>query len=210
MRIYTFIPSYAQGGVAVGDLGAAYNQCMNLIGKDDWACFIDHDAMFTTVKWWQQITSIVEESEGKVGLYTCMTNAVACNYQVPTQVLPRTLDYYYHRSLGQDLESENWLKVVDVTDYSSFGGNLPISGVLMLTSYKAWREVGGFDSGFLGVDNDYHRRIAKAGLEVRLMLGVYVMHWYRSLKCDGREFPEPKSKEVHHEGRTGNQEITQA
>lgn len=30
------------------NLGAAYNTFTSLLGDDDWACFIDHDAMFTT------------------------------------------------------------------------------------------------------------------------------------------------------------------
>jgi glycosyltransferase involved in cell wall biosynthesis len=37
------------------NLGAAYNRAMSLIHEDDWACFCDHDMMFTTRYWHAQL-----------------------------------------------------------------------------------------------------------------------------------------------------------
>jgi hypothetical protein len=54
-----------------------------------------------------------------------------------------------------------------------------LSGVVIVTSKKAWHTVGGFDSGFLRVDWNYTKKCLKAGLKTYIMEGVYVYHWYR-------------------------------
>ena len=41
-----------------GNLGAAYNRFVEYIPRGDWACFIDHDAMFTTNDWFTRIANI--------------------------------------------------------------------------------------------------------------------------------------------------------
>ncbi len=40
------------------NLGFAYNELMGRLREDDWACFIDHDACFTTRDWYVQLEEI--------------------------------------------------------------------------------------------------------------------------------------------------------
>jgi hypothetical protein len=56
--IHTYIP-YAPSSINK-NIGAVYNGFMNMISDDDWACFLDHDAMFTTLDWYKQLEDIVE------------------------------------------------------------------------------------------------------------------------------------------------------
>ena len=55
--IYTHIP-YADSEHPK-DLGWAYNNFMNNLGDDDWACFLDHDAMFTVSDWYPRLERII-------------------------------------------------------------------------------------------------------------------------------------------------------
>ena len=55
-----------------------------------------------------------------------------------------------------------------------------ISGVVMLIKKSVWRKAGGFKSGFLGIDNDFHQRVVKLGDKVGVMRGIYVYHCYRA------------------------------
>ena len=53
-----------------------------------------------------------------------------------------------------------------------------MSGVLMLVRKSVWRKIK-FRSGFLGVDNWFHKDCVANKLKVYVMEGVYIYHWYR-------------------------------
>lgn len=187
--IYTYIP-YAPLDKKQ-NLGWAYNNFMEKIGLDDWACFLDHDAMFTTRDWYGQLEAIVQQNEG-VGCFTAMTNRIGnpmqtANYdfakweQAPDrkafhrEALKEHYsnhDIRFHRTLGKQLFEEFGLQVSELTL------QWPMSGVLMLVSKRTWEKVR-FTEGFLGVDNQFHTDCVHQGLPVYLMEGVYVYHWYR-------------------------------
>ncbi len=166
--IYTFI-AYAPSRGA--DLGWTYNRFMGLLPHDgDWACFLDHDAMFTTSDWYQQLEEIVD-AHPEVGCFTAMTNRIGN----PAQVVPQGYhghDIRYHRQVGKALSESSRRKIEQ----------LPaglMSGVVMLVKKSTWNKVK-FTSGFLGVDNQFHLDCVTAGFTVKLMRGVYVYHWYRA------------------------------
>ena len=56
--IYTHIPyTPKEHGTKIG---YAYNKFMEMLpNDDDWGCFVDHDAMFTTPTWYNMINKIV-------------------------------------------------------------------------------------------------------------------------------------------------------
>ena len=54
---------------------------MSKLGDDDWACFLDHDAMFTTLDWYHQMESLIAEYPG-AGCFTAMTNRVGNPAQI--------------------------------------------------------------------------------------------------------------------------------
>jgi GT2 family glycosyltransferase len=153
------------------NLGATYNKYMELIGDDDWACFIDHDAMWTTRDWFKHLENILVESP-EYGLLSVCTNRIGNSDQKLVGLADKN-DMTLHRSIGKRLWAQEGGKIKDVTDKQR------ISGVVMLVSKTAWKKAGGFMDGFLGVDNDFHSRVVKAGYKVGIMRGMYVYHWYR-------------------------------
>ena len=167
--IYNFI-AYAPGDKE--NLGKTYNQYMELVGEDGWACFLDHDAMFTTEDWYKQVEQIIEKNP-EFSLLTASTNRIG-NPGQRVAGIDKTHDILYHRKIGLRLQLQCCQEVQDVTS-----GHC-ISGVVMIVSKKAWKKAGGFKDGFLGVDNDFHQRVAKSGGKVGVAKGLYVYHYYRA------------------------------
>src|SRR5262245_56851390 len=158
------------------DLGRSYNAFMALLPKDDdWACFIDHDAMFTTRDWYGQLTQIVRRHRD-AGCFTAMTNRIGNPVQVHGYLRTRTIssnhDISHHRQVGARLKRRFGADVVPLDERRL------MSGVVILTKKSVWKRVG-FAPGFLGVDGEYHRGCLRNGYPVYLMRGVYVYHWYR-------------------------------
>jgi len=166
--IHTYIP-YTPKKLG-NNLGWAYNNFMKLLPEDDWACFLDHDATFTTRYWYHQLENIIKK-HSEVGLYTCLTNRIGNLQQLVNGIDKENHDIKYHRQIGKQLQEEHYGDVFSITN--------PLSGVIILISKKTWKTVGGFIDGFLGVDNDIHKKCLDNNIKVGLMGGVYVYHWYR-------------------------------
>ena len=160
------------------NLGWAYRNFMDKIdNENDWVCFLDHDATFTTKNWYTQLEDIVEKFSD-YGLFTCMTNRVGNNYQIPQSIDKNNHNIIYHRAIGKKLQDTFY---DSLTDYSVMDKTL-LSGHFMLVKKKTWNIINGCTNGFLGVDNDIHKRCIDKGIKVGIMNGVYVYHWYRADK----------------------------
>ena len=145
---------------------------MKLVGIDDWVCFLDHDATWTTRDWYHQLEEIVARYP-KAGMFTAVTNRIGNPHQLINQLPKDNHDIAQHRKVGQNLQNSMRAEVIDATESQL------VSGVVILIKKSTWQKVGGFKSGFLGVDNDMHSKIKDAGMKVYIMPGVYVYHWYR-------------------------------
>jgi hypothetical protein len=171
--IHTYIP-YAPKSMDK-NIGAVYNSFMEMIPEGDWACFLDHDAMFTTLGWYKQLEGILEElsvSDYNVGLLTACTNRIGNFEQRIENIDPQNHDIYYHRTIGNQRQVKygNTLRKCEYL----------ISGVVILISKEIWKQTSGFASGFLGVDNDIDQKIRDLGYQSYIMDGVYCYHWYRA------------------------------
>lgn len=156
------------------NIGWVYNNFMKLIGEDDWACFIDHDAMFTIPNWYSVLETVIEKHHD-VGLFTAMTNRIGNVDQIvfsKTSTEAKNHDMYFHRKKGKEMFEQHGTNIKIASG--------PISGILILTSKKAWKKCGGFKDGFLGVDNDYDAKIRAAGFKTGILTGIYMYHWYRA------------------------------
>lgn len=157
------------------NLGISYNESMeNLKNEDDFCCFLDGDATFTTYFFGKQISDIVAKYPG-VGCFTCYTNRIGCKWQILPDINNKSNDISYHRTIGQTQYDTHYDDCVDMTNA------VPVmSGVLMLIRKKEWLDVGGFTTkGMLGIDGNYHRALINKSHKVYRMNGVYVYHWYR-------------------------------
>jgi len=167
------------------NLGFAYNELMARLREDDWACFIDHDACFTTYDWYAQLEEITAKLSEPCVL-TAVTNRVGSHWQLVPGVVRDNHSMTYHRQVGKAVQSTSRHGLRDVTHESL------MSGVVILLSKKTWRRLGEFADGFLGVDNAIHQAARDRGYRVYLMEGVYVYHWYRA----DEDSPSRSSAEV--------------
>jgi len=171
------------------NLGLAYNELMARLSDDDWACFIDHDACFTTYDWYAQLEEITARLTEPCVL-TALTNRVGSHWQRAPGVDRNNHAMDYHRRVGTAVQAAARGTLRDVTHESL------MSGVVILLSKKTWLQLGGFAEGFLGVDNAIHQAARDQGFPVYLMRGVYVYHWYRadenSPSLDGRSENDPE------------------
>jgi len=166
MNIYTLIPYDLNK-----NLGGAYNKFMDLLEDDDWAVFLDHDAMFTTPDWMNIIEKTIEENP-EYGFFTGLTNRIGSAWQKISGVDEENHDMRYHRNIGQQVALHP-APVDDATDFPY------MSGVVMIAKKSAWKELGGAPEGMLGVDGQLHIRCRESGIKLGLMNNLYVYHWYR-------------------------------
>jgi len=152
------------------NLGRAYNEAMGLLGEDDWAVFLDHDAIWTTREWYKQI----QEAVAKVpdaGIITAIASRGWQTWQW-SNPSPDNHDMAYHRQRGKEK-----LKVRTLLDVTAASG---IAGVVMVISQRAWLAAGGFVDGMYCVDHGMHFALAKLGYKVYVHEGLYVYHWRRA------------------------------
>lgn len=163
--IFSFIP-YA---LDKKNYGHACNQCMELIGEDDWAILINYDVMFTTDYWLQQCYDAIDKNP-EIGLFTCYTNRMGN----PVQKLdnaPGGHDIQKHREFGEKMRKEYGTNVRRWDDTKHKMG-----GMFMLINKKAWQEAGKFKNGFEFVD---HNMFDKFPTPIGIIEGLYVYHWRR-------------------------------
>lgn len=150
-----------------GKIGQDYNRIMRETAHE-WVLFLDHDVLLLHPSWYEVCQEAIR-SYPKAGLFTCYTNNIACKHQKDNDA-PAGHDILEHRGRAREL----W-------DLHQFGATLNrkwlIAGFVMLTSKSAWEKAGGFpEDGFFGVDNEYDRRIRKAGLKTYRLDGLYCYH----------------------------------
>lgn len=173
INIWTMVPYRADA-----NLGRAYNEAMELLPDDAWACFLDHDAMPTTGRWHAQLTEAIA-FKSDAGAFVAMTNRIASPWQRCGD--RESNDIAAHRRYGAERAKVRTL--LDVTDTKGFGG------VMFAVSKLVWQEVGGFADGLGCVDHSLHFKLQRAGRKVWLIEGLYTFHW--------RHFGEPDPTSAH-------------
>ncbi len=154
-----------------GNLGAAYNQYMQLLPfDDDWMCFTDLDVCFLSPDPHIHIQELID-LHPDTGMFTCLTNRVGSLGQCYKGAISKDSDVVNHTKIAYDLS-------VNQRHNTSWVYNV-ISGHLMVIKKKTWFEVGGAKDGLLGVDNDISRKVLGNGHNIVLMEGLYVFHKYR-------------------------------
>lgn len=167
MKIYTHVP-YRDDA----NLGRACNDFMALLAPDDWAIFLDHDAMPTTGQWFRQFEEAIAFLP-EAGAFVAMTNRSAAPWQCCGD--RKNNDIAWHRKYGKER-----LGVRTLLDVSNTKG---WAGCLFAVSKVAWRECGGFADGFGCVDHSLHFGLQRIGRKVWMHQGLYCFHW--------RHFGEP-------------------
>lgn len=173
------------------NIGRYYNAFMEMLPHDhDFACFIDGDAVFTTPLFGAQLQDIVTNHQ-ECGLFFAMTNRVGTSWQLAEGVNPYNNDMSYHRTVGSYMKDKYNLSCIDISDKKW------ISGFLILVKKQIWLEAGKFlETGMLGVDEIFFRKVKSINKPIYLMQGVYLYHWYRG--GDRKNIEHLKSLPVIH------------
>jgi len=160
------------------NLGYAYNKFMELLpNNDDWGCFLDHDAMFTTNDWYVQMNSIIKKNP-KLGAFGARTNRLNSTYQLVGNIDVYNHDIKYHRKIGKHLQTKYYDDLFVIDENTAQKG---FSGVFILLKKSIWKKIKGFKTdGFNHVDNDLRYRLEEHNIPFNIMNGVYVYHWYKA------------------------------
>lgn len=169
MNLYIFIAHDDEKNLA-----KAYNKCMDLLSDDDWAVFLDRDAMFVQQDWYDIIKSSIKNNPD-YGFFVSMMNRVGNRVHIPADIDPNNHDIKYHVEVGKKLSQTN--NGVQRWTYSGL-----LSGVVMIVKKSVWKKIGEANENrrMLAVDNDLHRGCNREGIKVGLITGLYVYHWYRA------------------------------
>jgi len=156
------------------NLGKAYNRYMGLLPNDnDWACFLDHDAMFTTSDWYHQLYEIIDANP-EYSCFTAVTNRIGNPDQKFAGIDQNNHDIVYHREIGKKAQEQFRTEVKDITKRQL------LSGVMILVQKSAWKKAGKFsEKGFLGIDNYFDKALREKEMKTGITKGVYLYHWYR-------------------------------
>jgi GT2 family glycosyltransferase len=181
MNIYYFTPYSLDK-----NLGAAYNQYMELLpSDDDWACFLDGDTMFLTFDWGHLIQSAVE-SHPEAGMFTCYTNRVNNPNQCYRKYFSENRNIVAHRNIAKVCRETCKNRVKQLTR--------SISGMMMIIQKKTWKQFP-FIEGIIGVDTDISKRLLAGGKKIFLIESVYLLHYYRL--AEGRRYKKHLTSPVN-------------
>lgn len=154
------------------NLGRCYNEYMERLGDDDFALFIDHDAMFVSDSWKETICDIATRHAYDIALFISQTNRINNPYQ-RLNLLEENHRIEDHRIFANEI-FENFSTVT--TECAKLPSS---SGVVIMLSKKTWK-THKFSDGFLKVDNNIHLSHRDNGDPVHMMRGLYVYHFYRA------------------------------
>ena len=156
------------------NIGKAYNSFMELLpSDDDFACFVDGDAVFLHPFFGKQLEDIVK-AHPECGIFTATTNRLRCTWQ--RAGIWGSNDIEVHRGVAKNL----WEKYgTHCTEAPKIETKQLLGGVLILIKKSVWRKLGGFKDGMLGVDNQLHISAEEHNESIMLMNGIYLYHWYR-------------------------------
>ena len=146
--------------------------------ENDWVCFMDGDIAFLVPNFGHQIKNYINKFPD-TGMFTCY--ASRCSY--PVQVRKGTdmnnPNILYHEKKANEIYRTLDGQVKEI--------NRKVAGHLLVIQKKTWLKIRGEvakrvveqDKHILGVDTKISNAILKAGLKIRLMRGMYILHYFR-------------------------------
>jgi hypothetical protein len=155
----------------------AYDHYMTLLPNDnDWACFMDGDIMFLRSDFGHIIKEYTEKYPD-TGIFTCYASRCFYPAQVPNEVDQKNDSIKYHRKVCEMHHTYHHLAVKKI--------NRQIAGHLMVINKKIWQTIRekvfsrAAHETIEGVDTAISRAVLELQLDILLMKGLYVMHYFR-------------------------------
>ncbi len=146
----------------------------------DWACFRDGDTMFVRGDYGNCINQYVTKYP-ETGLFTCYASRCHYSFQVPEITDMDNPSISYHREIANQLHAE--FQPGQQTDII----NQRIAGHMMLLRKSTWlkirtvvfRKVRYKNLQLLGVDTQISKAVLQTGMDIKLMKGIYLVHYLR-------------------------------
>ena len=143
---------------------------------DDWVVICDGDTAFLTPDFGAQLLQYTQ-SYPDTGLFTCYASRCHYGIQVPKGVNIFSDSILYHHEIAkrQALDFKN--EVLEISR--------KIAGHLMILKKGTWDRIKeevyskARSKNILGVDTQISYAILEAGLKIRLMKGIYILHYCR-------------------------------
>lgn len=160
----------------------AINREMDKIqNPKDWLCILDGDTMFLQPDFGHQLEDYVRKYPG-TGMFVSYASRCSYGYQVPDGVDQDNPSIIYHKMKADQIRDRYQGKAKVI--------NTRISGHLMLLQKITWDELYPVihsrvkirGKKILGVDTQISWAIIKSGRKIRLMQGVYLLHYCRLLE----------------------------
>lgn len=167
MKIWHFVPYDLNK-----NFGKSCNEyCRMVQSNEDWICISDADIMILTPNYGHLMYEIVNMYPN-IGLFTCYTNRVKNKHQIIREMFDEP-NMGNHRIKALELY---YSKKHSLKDHSF----RVISGYFMLFKKQTWIDTGGFsEEGILGVDNRFSKAVVRLGKQIKVIEGLYAMHYYR-------------------------------
>ncbi len=143
------------------DLGDSINKFVEKLNDDDWVLILDHDVLFTTKHWFNQVISATEQGDA---IITCVMNTGG---NPPQKINFKSDSLQEHFKKGEELYKEHG------NDMDIIEGNF--CGTFMLFPKRIWNEVGGYPRGFGLADYKFYNKVSKK-YPIKLLKGLYLYH----------------------------------
>lgn len=155
----------------------AYDKYMSLIGEQDWACFLDGDTAFLRSDFGFRLKEYTERYPD-TGMFICY--ASRCHYhfqQVNGGADMNDPSILRHKDICDDIDAKYRGQVQDV--------HRRAAGHLLMIRKSTWSRIRGtiilrtVNKRILGVDTQISYSLLKNGFSIRLMRGIYILHYLR-------------------------------
>lgn len=149
--------------------------------KSDWLVLMDGDVMLLQPDFGEQLQEYIDRFPD-TGMFTCYASRCSYGYQVPPGVDQENPNMLYHKMISDKCRDmyQGTVKEIETR----------IAGHLMMIKKSTWTailpelrsRILRKNKKVLGVDTQITWAILKSGRSVRLMKGVYVLHYFRLLE----------------------------
>lgn len=155
----------------------AWDQYMNLVSDpEDWVCMMDGDILFLHADFGHQIQEYLSLYPD-TGLFTCYSSRSRTPWMMPERNIFHSPSIAEHKKMADYLRRVCGTSVKEINDR--------VTGHLLVIKKSTWEKIREnvkercVNLKILSVDTAISHAVIDAGLRIRLMKGVYVLHYYR-------------------------------
>lgn len=155
----------------------AYDRYISLLpNNNDWACITDGDTAFLLADFGFHIQEYINKYP-ETELFTCYASRCFYTYQVPNQVNQQNDSIRYHYQQAVTHHTHQYLEIKDL--------HSPIAGHLFVIKKSTWLAIREnvkricLHETIEGVDTAISNAIIARKQPIRLMKGIYLLHYFR-------------------------------